>query len=96
MGLPYFSPAAQRDLNEISEVIARDKPAAALAFIEKLRGQCQLLANRPEMGFRRDELARTLRVWPVGRWLIFYRQSEEDIEIVRVVHGARDLPRLFQ
>jgi toxin ParE1/3/4 len=96
MGIPYFSPSARRDLEELSEYISRDKPVAALAFVEKLELQCRSLATNPEMGFSRDELAANLRVWPVGNWLIFYRPAGSDIEVVRIVHGARDLPHLFE
>jgi len=49
----------------------------------------------PEMGRRREELAMHLRSFPVGRYIIFYRSMQEGIEIVRVLHGARDLPPLI-
>ena len=38
---------------------------------------------------------RGLRFWRVAPYLVIYRQSEGGIEIVRVVHGARDLPALL-
>jgi len=53
------------------------------------------LAAMPEMGRRREELAMHLRSFPVGRYIIFYRSMQEGIEIVRVLHGARDLPPLI-
>lgn len=95
MAVPIISRPAQRDLLEILEFIARDNPVAALEQIESIEEKCQVLADRPDMGFPRDELLPSLRVWPMGRYLIFYRQMNEDIEIVRVLHSARDIPKLF-
>lgn len=43
------------------------------------------------MGRLRGELATGLRSFPVGRYVIFYRALSNGIEIVRVLHGARDL-----
>jgi len=48
------------------------------------------------MGFRRDDLAPELRAWPVGNYLIFYRVQNNTVDIVRVIHGARDLGKLFE
>jgi toxin ParE1/3/4 len=95
MAVPIISRPAQRDLLEILEFIARDNPVAALEQIESIEEKCQVLADRPDMGFPRDELLPGLRVWPVGRYLIFFRQKNEDIEVVRVLHSARDIPKLL-
>jgi len=50
----------------------------------------------PEMGRLRPELAQGIRSLPVGRFLIFYRQSRRCIEVVRVRAGETDLARLFE
>ena len=47
------------------------------------------------MGRQRDELAPTLRSFPVGRYVIFYRSIEGGIEVARVLSAYRDLGRLF-
>jgi len=69
----------------------------ALRFIEAVDAAFRRLADTPEIGrlreFRNQRLA-GLRSWPVPgfeKHLIFYRVDEESVEIVRVVHGARDL-----
>ncbi|MFM6138177.1 MAG: type II toxin-antitoxin system RelE/ParE family toxin [Cuspidothrix sp.] len=36
-----------------------------------------------------------MRYFPVGNYLILYREIKDGIEIVRVVHGARHLPDVF-
>jgi toxin ParE1/3/4 len=40
-------------------------------------------------------MAPGLRSFPVGNYVVFYRIVPEGIELVRVLHGARDLRRLF-
>jgi len=48
------------------------------------------------MGRVRDELAPSLRSFPVGRYVIFYRLIKNGIEITRILHGARDLKSAFE
>jgi toxin ParE1/3/4 len=48
------------------------------------------------MGRVRDELVPSLRSFPVGKYVIFYRPIENGIEIARILHGARDLPSIFE
>lgn len=62
----------------------------------------QALAQMPELGrarnFRNPRFS-SVRAWPVKgfeRYLIFYRPLADGIEILRVIHGARDLERLFR
>jgi len=47
------------------------------------------------MGRARDELEVGLRSFPVGRYAIFYLPIPDGVEIVRVLHGARDLDAIF-
>ena len=96
MSRPYFSPSARRDLLEILEYIARDKPGAALRHVERLEEECWALANNPQMGAARDDLLPHLRAWSVGKYVIFFRPADDGIEVVRVVHGARDYGKLFE
>jgi toxin ParE1/3/4 len=55
-----------------------------------------LLSAHPLSGRARDELARGLRSVPYSRYVIFYRPIKDGVEIVRVLHGARDLGRALQ
>ncbi|MGH7989069.1 MAG: type II toxin-antitoxin system RelE/ParE family toxin [Limisphaerales bacterium] len=50
----------------------------------------------PLLGREREELLPRLRSFPVSRYVIFYRPMENGIEVVRVLHGARDFPPLFE
>jgi antitoxin ParD1/3/4/toxin ParE1/3/4 len=50
------------------------------------------LAQTPGMGHLREDLAdEPLRFWPVYSYLIIYRPETDPLEIVRVLHGARDV-----
>ena len=93
------SPLARRDLVEHYVHIGLDSVAAADRFIEAVESTFATLAEFPNMGrawsSRRPRL-RGLRVSPVVGFhnvLIFYRPVPKGIEMVRVLHGARDLKR---
>jgi toxin ParE1/3/4 len=90
------SNAARADLDEIWLYIAQDNEEAADRFIKALIGRFPKLASMPRLGRVREELSPRLRSFPIGRYVIFYRPIENGIEIVRVLHGARDLPPLFE
>ena len=56
-----------------------------------------MLARFRGMGPLRPELAPQIRSFPVGNYLLFYRESKKGgIELVRVIHGARDLRQIFK
>ena len=86
---------AESDLSKIWLYIARDSPEAADRFVDKLLLQCKRLASSPSLGWPRSEFAPGLRSYRVGNYFIFYFPTEAGIEVARVLHGARDLPRLF-
>jgi toxin ParE1/3/4 len=90
------SDAAKSDLEEIWFYIARDNPDAADKFVRVLVSRFPTLASMPDLGRKREELSPRLRSFPVGRYVIFYRPIEKGVEIARVLHGARDLPPLFE
>lgn len=84
-------PCARTDLIEIWDYIADDSEARADAFIDTIDRKIRALAEQPNMGRARDELETGLRSFPVGRYVIFYLPIPEGVDIVRVLHGARDL-----
>jgi toxin ParE1/3/4 len=90
-----IAPSAKRELKEINSYIARYNSTAARRFKERIKQQCKLLADFPEMGQNRDELESGLRSFPIENYLIFYRPIANGVEIVRVVSGYRDLEAIF-
>lgn len=93
---------AEADIESISDYIAADSLDSARRFRSVIRTECQALAEMPGMGARRDfdnpRLA-NVRSWPVKgfrNYLIFYRGIEGGIEVLRILHGARNIERLFR
>ncbi len=91
-----ISPRASSDLIEIWSYIADDSVANADAFIDKLYQAIQALARQPGSGRHREELAPGIQSFPFGRYIIFYRAVAGAIEIVRVLHSARDIESIFE
>jgi len=84
-------PRARGDLTGIWDYIAADNETRADAFVDLIDQKFQALAGHPNLGRSRDELAEGLRSFPVGKYVIFYRAIPAGVEIVRVLHGSRDL-----
>jgi toxin ParE1/3/4 len=85
---------AEEDLIDIWLYIAHDDERAADRVLDDIEEKLLLLADQPDLGPARPDIAPDLRYFPVRRYLILYRQITDGIEIVRVVHGARDVPML--
>jgi toxin ParE1/3/4 len=90
-----LQPRAKADPVEIWEFIADGSDAHADAFIDLIDQKFQVLVQQPGIGRRRHELADGLRSFPVGRYVIFYLTVPGGVQIVRVLHGARDLETTF-
>jgi toxin ParE1/3/4 len=75
---------------------SRDSPLAASQFIQRLREVCNTLAAQPFMGRARPELAPSMRSFPIGNYIIYYRPLGDAVEIMRVYHGSRDIRSLFR
>jgi toxin ParE1/3/4 len=89
------APAAESDALEIWSYIAEDNPEAADRLIDRFDEIIRTISKQPELGRSVEELAPKLRFVPIGSYLIFYRPSEDGVEIVRLLHGARDITAEF-
>ena len=96
MGTIRRTSKAHWDLVDIATEVGGVNLGAADRLLDMIEQKCRLLAQFPEMGRKREELASGLRSFPVGNYVIFYRPSPEGIQMIRVLHGARDLPPLFE
>jgi len=87
-----LSRAALNDFDEIYDYIANDNPGAAAQVLRSLDESIQLLADQPKLGkvFRYRRLR--LRLLTHGDYLVFYRERPGIIEVVRVIHGRRNIP----
>ena len=86
-----ITPAAEADLEVIGDWIAQDSPERALTFVEELREACLTLAEIPE-GYalvpRYADAGIRRRVY--GNYLIFYRILGGEIQVLHILHGARE------
>jgi toxin ParE1/3/4 len=89
------APAAVRDLSAITDYIAAENLTAALGFYDEIDSLLSMIAEYPEMGEAVEHLAPRLRRFMLGNYLLFYRHVDDEIELIRVLHGARDIDRLF-
>lgn len=88
--------SASNDLSDIEDYISRDSPAAARRVIIELESAMQRLAEMPHIGHRRGDIEdKRYRFWSVFSYLIVYDPSTQPLQIIRVVHGHRDLPNLL-
>ena len=88
-------PQAESDLVEIWTYIAQDSLNTADKLLDKIDEKSQTLAQSPFIGKARDELGPKIRSFPIGNYVLFYQPIEDGIEIIRVLHGARDIEALF-
>lgn len=88
--------AALDDLLQIGRVITIDNPRRAETFVSEIYDRCQrlgamprafpLLPNWEEQGIRRR---------PFGDYLIFYRVNRDQVDILHILHGARDFEAIL-
>ena len=97
----YRTPQTRFDLRQIAQYIAHDDRRAAIRFLDAAETTFQQLAESPELGslgeFQSPALS-GVRRWRVKRftnYLIFYRPLADGIEVLRVLHGARDIDAIF-
>ena len=92
-----FSDIALQDINEISDYLFEQYgEKLADQFLNSLLMKCDRLTQFPQIGRKRYELSFNLRSFPLQDYLIFYRVTSYEIEIVRVASGYQDLPALFE
>lgn len=97
MSVVVLSSQAKADLDDIYNFIGHERhsPRAADNLLEQIDRKSQLYAGQPELGEARPDLDVGLRIFLVSRYVVAYFPIEDGIEIVRVVHGARDFGSLF-
>jgi toxin ParE1/3/4 len=96
MARAHLTDESEQDLADIWAYIAAENQRAADLFLRKVLAKLRTLAEFPRSGRARDELAAGLRSIPIGNYVAFYRPAPHGIDIVRILHGARDLPKFFR
>jgi toxin ParE1/3/4 len=96
MAAVTFSPKSRQDLLDIGDYIAKDSRANARRFVGKLMEQCKRIGNAPLGYAGREDLAPSLRMAALGRYVVFFRVIDGTARIERVLHGARNLPAVLE
>ena len=89
-------PQAEADILEIWDYIAEDSIVEADRWVDRLDEKLSLWATQPMRGHARDELAPGIRSLSFGRYVVFFEPLADGIDVVRVLHGSRDIDITFQ
>ena len=92
-----ISSKAESDLADIWDSIAFENPTAADKFTKKLENRINQLRDFPQLGVSRRDINVKYRQLVEGRYLVLYEwvESELTVEIVRIIHSARNIRHLF-
>jgi antitoxin ParD1/3/4 len=100
MRLWQFAPRARQDLFEVWDYIAKDNPEAADRVSQAILLACDLLSHSPLAGsVRKDLTPLPVRFWivqPYVNYVIVYDPEKKPLPILRILHGARNLPTLLK
>jgi plasmid stabilization system protein ParE len=92
-----LTPLAAGDLNEIWDYIAEDSIEAADRTLSEIQTAIQKLVQRPGIGHPREDLAdKRHRFLLVHSYLIVFRVGTDPIQIIRVLHAARDVQIILE
>ena len=97
-----WTPQARRDLADMYDWVALDRPRAAEKLYQAITNRAKSLCGHPYLGKLRPELQLDVRVLNEDPYLIFYSvavdhaKSPRRVDVLRVLHGSRFTPNLFQ
>ena len=97
-----LTPRADSDIDACFYWIAKDNPAAALRFLDAIELTCDVLSRMSGIGSPRyAEIplvhgVRMLAIKDFENYLLFYLEHDNSVDVIRVLHGARDIPEALQ
>ena len=86
---------AKQDLVDIWGYIAKNNISAADHVLDQIDATCYKLADSPGIGRLREDLSADLRSLAVGNYVIFYQRLDDNVVVIRVLHGARNIQQIF-
>lgn len=92
--LKITAPACQ-DLNDIADYFLKRSVNAGDRFVNGFNQKCKHLSQFPYIGKPYDDLKAGIRGIGLMGYIIFYRVTDDTVEVLRVVRGDRDLPKLM-
>jgi len=91
-----YTQKAKQDFLSIWAYIAEDSPNAADKLLDTISEKCNLLGENSKLGQARPDISPEMRYFPVKNYLILYKEQSLGVEIIRILHGSRDLSTIFQ
>ncbi len=97
----YRESLAELDLLEHVDYLAQERPEAVVRFVDAVEHAFDRIAEMPGIGAPRvfsNPRLHGIRLWPVPEfemYLIFYQFVDEEIRVLRVLHGARDVSAII-
>jgi toxin ParE1/3/4 len=96
MGKFIKSSRAELDLLDIWASLAKYDVRAADRTLDFIGRRVEVIRRFPRGGEACPDYGANMRWYFAGYYVIFYRPYEDGIEVVRVIDGRRDLPRVFR
>lgn len=92
-----LDPLAVADIEQLFDYIAieRQDLEGATRVVHKLWEKCARYARQPLMGDLRDDLGENIRTFSVYKFVVVYLPQADGLRVLRVFHGARDYPSIF-
>lgn len=95
-------PLAASDLRQIARYIAQNSPDSAVRFLDSANAAFLRIQEQPGMGstrYAKNKYIEGLRFWLIQgfeSYLVFYIERPDVIDILRILHGARDIPEMLK
>ena len=88
---------ARRDLDQIKSFLLEEAgPTIARRVLKDIRAALKLLGKEPGAGHVREDLtSRPVKFWPIYSYLIIYDPKTRPIQILRILHGMRDVEEIL-
>lgn len=92
------TPLAREDLRDIASHIANESQSLEVAerFLDSIGDKCTLYASKPQLGELCPDFGTDVRRFSAGNYVVFYRPISKGIQVLRVVHGSRDIPSVWR
>ena len=87
---------AERDLEEIFVYWANRASLVCRPNVDRITERFWLVGEHPNVGKPAGNIARGVRCFPAGKYLIYYRNTRRGTDILHIFHGARDQKRAFK
>lgn len=98
MGRVIRAQLARQDLKDIARYLAQESQSrdVAMRVVRLIADRCFVYAREPELGEACPDLGADVRRFPVGNYVVFYRTAHNGIQLLRVLHGSRDIPAAWR